>query len=274
MTQGFQVETLTGVKKTLNDIAFAHSMGSTLIRIPIYLSYQPDLDKWILFLKDCLKLTNELKIKTFVCLHHPNRNDKSTQKILNVLQFYQDWQVISEALKDYDCIFIPINEPEKLNGNRIKLREVYSTLKPYILYGKKDRTICFAVPGVRTTTLKNWLPMPEYKNQMTEIHFYDWTFLQGSSKKKYPAQFRNKETLIKKLNTVTAWSKKHKTIVYIGETAFNRYNLSCPEFLEDFIQGCKKTKIPFTLHALREAPIWDYEKNITAWQTVMDNFKK
>lgn len=270
LLKGYQLDTTTSVNKTVNDIRELKSIGVNIVRIPLYLSYYQDINHWISFLKTVLPVCHELNIRPVVALHHPNRGNPSTQEILDVPQFYKDWADLSRALQTYRFVAIPINEPHRINSG-VRLRKIYGEVAKII----KGRVICFAIPSVVTTDLRKWKPIPNVPRQWTEVHCYDYNFGSvATGTKQYPVGRKNREDLKKRIEAVANWSKANNSIVFIGETAIPYNADSAEEYLTDFMQLCRKIKVPYALHAYKEADVWNYMQIHSLWCAILKEFKK
>ena len=138
--------------------------------------------------------------------------------------------------------------------------------------------IIYAAKGTTTgpATSPSFRPLPGISNQIVEFHFYDWFFTLQSPE---PNNYRYVGSagsassinyilaqLQDKLNKVRKFGLQHGVPVYIGEVAIYHGHRDAARFLRDFTNECDSRGIHLTVHAFREAPVWNYELNPDAWR--------
>lgn len=112
--------------------------------------------------------------------------------------------------------------------------------------------------------------VPGISRQIITFHFYNWwTHLQRpDAKGAYPSGNYNRDSLKRLLQEVRQVRDRHHIHVYIGEVAIRTDHPNAPRFLRDFTDLCEELDIPLTVHAFREALVWNYEKNPSAWSVL------
>jgi hypothetical protein len=79
---------------------------------------------------------------------------------------------------------------------------------------------------------------------------------------------RTADDLNRLLDRVQAAGIRTGLPVFIGEVAISRQHPNAPRFLRDFTAKCEARCIHLAVHAYREADIWNYELNPSAWAQI------
>ncbi|MCY7277524.1 MAG: glycoside hydrolase family 5 protein [Phormidesmis sp. CAN_BIN44] len=244
-------------------------LSATLIRLPIYFSYEPQISVWLNTIDAVLSVCEPSNVVVVVDVHHPGSRQDST--IENEGDFINKWSQISQRFANRRLVWFDLcNEPNHPDWRNIALRTAQAIRQPGI-----NNRIIYAAPGTTTRGASRFEPLPGITNQTLQFHFYDWVNVQCptgqcSELAPYPSPNRTREDLRNQLIKVADVGKRHKMPVYIGEVALPHYHPNAPRFLRDFTSICDELGIHLSVHAFREADIWNYEKNPKVWKVLTD----
>ncbi|MCP3999159.1 MAG: cellulase family glycosylhydrolase [bacterium] len=259
--QGFQLATLDRTAEEIAaDTVELHRLGSSMVRYPIYLTANNNLGDWISWLNTLLDTTDPLGMTVAVTFIWPDRNETGSM-IRDVAQFEADWRAVATALRGYRNVWYDlVNEPANSDWPSIALgaAEVIREIDAV-------HPIVYALPGIQAQDADAFEPLPGITNQILEVHFYDWPELQFSKTKEYGSGRFTWSSLLAILSGVRSAALDHDVPAYVGEVAIDKDNPTAALFLKDFTQICRALGISLTVHAFREAPVWNYETNPYAW---------
>lgn len=270
--KGFQLAPLNWTPSQIASHARDISrMGGDIVRYPIYLTLDPSISNWVSSIRTLLATTEAEGMTVAVTLLWPDRNSQGSI-IYDVPQFVNDWGALASALKGYKNIWYDLsNEPVNTDWDSIALqaaRRIRSIDRVHpIVFAKLGASI-----GCK---LSSYRPLPGISNQIFEAHFYDWPRIQFNVSPGYPDGNLNRKSLFAAVAAVQQTAKRFGVPAYIGETAIHRSNPSAASFLADFTYFARVLRVDTTLHAFREADLWNYERNRPALDAIkswMDPF--
>ncbi len=286
--KGFMIS--TGDIATIRaDITRIADLGGTIVRFPLYFSFEPSLQVWFDRLEAAYTISSQRGVILVIDIHHPtNSPDPAIQKtIQNIDDFVNKWSAIAQRFANRRRIWYDLcNEPQSRTPQNIAWRDVALRAAQAIRNYDGRNRIVFAAPGTTTSSASNFRPLAGINNQILQFHFYDWIDVQCPSPYQepvqnppvlkpqctseriasYPSLNRTREDLQRKLQQVANAGKNGGVPVYIGEVAIPYFHPNAPRFLRDFTSICDQLGIHLTIHAYREADIWNYENNPRAWQ--------
>jgi len=116
-------------------------------------------------------------------------------------------------------------------------------------------------------------PLSGISNQELVFHLWDWKNDVQSWTRTPPYRYptnpgRNFGRLRSKIKTIRSYGNYWGVPVYLSETGISRYHPDAAAFLMDVCSLCDTYNIHLTLHAYREAQVWNYEANAAAWMVV------
>jgi hypothetical protein len=251
------------------DIARIADLGGTIVRFPLYFSFEPSLQVWFDRLEAAYAVSYPRSVILVIDIHHPSNLQSST--IPNVDDFVNKWSAIAQRFANRGRIWYDLcNEPQSRTPQNISWRDIAFRAAQAIRKYDTQNKIVFAAPGTTTTPARSFAPLPGITNQVLQFHFYNWGRLQGGVTPAYPSGNYTQATLRGYLEEVRDAGRRHNMPVYIGEVAINRDHPNASRFLRDFTSLCDEFGIHLTIHAYREAGIWDYEGTRT-W-CVLENW--
>jgi len=261
--KGFMLATLNDLPTLSADVARLADLHATIVRFPIYFSFEPSLTAWFQKLDAILDIAEARGVTVVIDIHHPGATQGST--ITSVADFVAKWDAISTryAARTGHLWYDLCNEPNAANWGDIALRAA-QTIRRH----DTRHSIVYAVKGTTTSPLATVTPLPGIAKQIIEAHFYNWSGLQFGTTIRYPSTNRTKADLVRILDDVAAARARTGLNVYIGEVAINRDHPDAARFLNDFTSLCDARGIDLTVHAYREAAIWNYEPT-PAWPVLL-----
>jgi hypothetical protein len=270
------------------DITRIADLGGTIVRFPLYFSFEPSLQVWFDRLEAAYAVSYQRGVILVIDIHHPSGlHSPTNQNIYDVDDFVNKWSAIAQRFANRGRIWYDLcNEPPSRTPQNIAWRDVALRAARAIRNYDSRNKIVFAAPGTTTSPASNFLPLAGISNQILQFHFYDWVNVQCPSPyqepvqnppvlkpqctpdqiARYPSPNRTEENLRRKLQQVANAGRESGVPVYIGEVAIPYFHPNAPRFLRDFTSICDQLGIHLTLHAYREADIWNYENNSRAWQ--------
>lgn len=260
--EGFMLGTLKDGGSIASDITVLANLGARIVRFPVYFSYEPSLSVWLGRIDAALAVTSARGMVLVIDFHHPGPEFNST--ISNVSDFVSKWsQVASRYRANSAQIWYDLcNEP-----NHSSWRDVALQAATAIRRLDTQHRIVYAVKGPTTNGISNFEPLPGISNQAIEVHFWDWTDVQFNNKP-YPSTGRTREDLRAILQRCSLRERQLGIPVYIGEVGITQSHPNAPRFLRDFTDICDAEGLGLTVHAFREAAVWNYELNSSAWSVL------
>ncbi|MBL8065883.1 MAG: cellulase family glycosylhydrolase [Chthonomonadaceae bacterium] len=251
------------------DVQHLANLGARIVRLPLYIGADSNMDHWYANIDAALGVARNSDMTVVIDFHWPSPGVQGSQ-IVNVNDFVARWEGVARRYANepgknsiwYDLC----NEPKAQNWRNFAMRAA-----------RKIRTIdrvhpiVFAATGA---TVHDVVPLEGIDNQILEFHFYNWSRMQLDFENPlitYPDRQRGytKDKMMDILQFIADTGKKYRMPVYLGETAIFRDNPTAARFFRDVTQGCDKLNIHLTLHAFREANVWDYE-NTRTWTVIED----
>lgn len=283
--KGFMLSTLENVETIKADVARIAALGGTIVRFPLYFTCQPDIQVWLNKLEAVYAVSNQHRVILVIDIHHPSPIPDPTKcieqdsTIRDVDDFVNKWSVIAKQFANRGRIWYDLcNEPKPYayipNNKQIAWKGVALRAAQAIRKQDSRNTIVFAARGTTTADANSITPLSGITNQVLQFHFYNWSALQFNLAPRYPSGKYTRENLRRLLQGVSNAGKKHRVPVYIGEVAINKDHPNAPEFLRDFTSLCDQLGIHLTIHAYREAPLWNYENKPQAWQVLTSWLQK
>jgi hypothetical protein len=261
--KGFMLETLSDASVIANNIVHLSNLGANIVRFPIYLSYQPSIDVWLAKLDAAVAVTGPRNMVLVIDLHHTGPSQRCD--IADPAAFVSTWSRIAQHFTGnashiwYDLC----NEPQNANWSTYALQAARAIRRVdprhRILYAVRDST---------TRPLQGITPLAGITNQSITVHFYDWNQVQGANMAPYPNAQNTKADLAQLLHGVASRGRALGVPIYIGEVAIHANHPNAPRFLRDFTGIADQEGLDLTVHAFREAPVWNYESNPAAWQVL------
>lgn len=276
--RGFQMST-GSTASAITDLQYLNGLGATMVRFPVYFSFEPSVDVWIQRADAVLAEAARRNMTVVVTFHHPTVGVWGSS-IANEADFRARWRRFAQGLKSRrNAWFNLANEPRGSYNGR-SWRDIAQTVGTDIRKIDGSRKIVVAVPSTRLSGLRSFSP-PKLSNIVVEAHAYDWAPEQGTSISPYPDRSINwtKSDIAARLQWAVDFKKQTGITVYIGEVAVcsvenGQANPYAAAFLRDFTAECKKKALPLTLHAFREAGVWNYEANPSAWAVIVAWLRK
>jgi hypothetical protein len=265
--KGFMIETLQPTENIKSQVQHLASLGATLIRFPIYFSYEPSIQVWLDKIATVLSVCESTRTVLVIDMHHPGSSKDST--IENVDDFVNKWRQIAQRFANQRYAWFDLcNEPNHSQWREVALRAAQTIRQQ----GSNNR-IVYAATGTTTRGASRFQPLPGIANQTLQFHFYDWVDVQCPTGQcttlaTYPSPGRTREALQNRLSEVAKVGRVHSMPVYIGEVALPHYHPNAARFLRDFTSICDDLGIDLSIHSFREADIWNYEKNPNTWRVL------
>lgn len=285
--RGFMLSTLGRAPGDVAaDVAELAGKGATIVRLPLYFGHEPSLDSWFKTIDAVVAVAAPQKITVVIDFHHPTPGKPWYQGIDNVDDFVNRWKLVATRyapLAWQDAVWYELcNEPnDQGQPQGLKWKQIALKAAKAIRKIDKVHPIVFGPEGA---TIKDVEPLPGISNQVLTVHFWDWsangkggvqdwTAVNDAPKpnpnKWYDKKGHDKAKVYAKLSQVAALAKKHNLRVYIGEVGANTQSTGAAAFLKDVTDLCAELKISCTIHAFREASVWNYETNAKAWKHLM-----
>jgi hypothetical protein len=264
--------------RIVRDIRDLSTLGANLFRFPVYYTHIDNTPYWIERVHAALTACEQRSCALVIVFFIPM---DSTRRIPNREGFYTAWEAFATAFaRRGDLRYDLVNEPEDENWPQIAL-----VAAQRIRRIDSRHTIIYPSRGITTAHAPTIKPLPGISNQMIEFHFYDWS-VQADDIQYYnplagetsnPPQYggttarRTKAELRARLERVAQCQQRTGTPCYIGEVAIPAYNPTAGRFLRDFTSLTDEFNIPCTIHAYREAAVWDYyARNPNAWNALRE----
>ncbi|MBK8465329.1 MAG: cellulase family glycosylhydrolase [Chloracidobacterium sp.] len=280
--RGFMLDTLSiNVAKAQHDVNLIADDGGNLVRFPIYFSTSYcDVGCWLSFAEQVQAVANSRGIVTVLDFHHPGPcppGSANCSTITDENNFVAKWGLFAQRFANKSRVWYDLlNEPANSDWSRIALRAA-QTIRAH----DSHNAIVYAARGSTTSQASSstFRPLPGISNQIVEFHFWDWwptvQFYDPSVSSRYryvgsagsaSSTAYTLAQLQAKLENVRRFGATHGVPVYIGEVGINRSHRDAARFLRDFTTECKTKGIHLTVHAFREADVWNYELNQDAWR--------
>lgn len=275
--KGFMLSTVTVDAETISaDISRIADLGGTIVRFPLYFSCEPNIQVWLDKLEKAYAVSSQRGVVLVIDIHHPSSVLETTRcvelgdsTIRDINDFVNKWSVIAQQFANRERIWYDLcNEPQSRTPQNIAWRDVALQAAQAIRGYDNHNPIVFSAPGTTTTPARRFTPLPGITNQVLQFHFYNWQGLQFNLAPPYPSGYYTRANLSRILQEVHNAGERHNLPVYIGEVAINQGHPNAPRFLRDFTSLCDEFGIHLTIHAYREASIWNYENNPRAWQVL------
>lgn len=259
--KGFQLATLNrGSEALYADISFLQSKGADLFRFPIYI-YHDSLANWLDKVEYLLQRSaKNRRFPILVVTIH--RGPLPHPPVESHPDFPTWWAQIAPRLRAYPNVWYDLaNEPENTpDWHAVALRTAN-----LIREIDTQNYIVFSPGGVTTTAIRNVKPLPGIRRQIMTVHFYNWGQLQHSANAVYPSGFYSEALLNQNLRELARYSRDNRIPVYVGEVAFHRESRYAGRFFNDFLRASDHFGLSVSVHAYKEADLWDYQKNPSAW---------
>lgn len=273
--KGFQLSTLQSDQMTAAQINTLADLGATIVRYPVYVkSY--DLDYWLPKLDVAANVCLQRNVVLVICIFPQIIGGAPVPAPGDPNAFVATWTTIARRYANWGghLWFDLCNEPSDPTWPAVALRAARA-----IRASDTRHSIVYAAPGITTAPAPTIVPLPGISKQIIEFHFYDWykdvqfynphLAVQPPSVP-YPSANRTQDVLRSRLQRVADVTSRYPDVsVYIGEVAIPRWHPNAGRFLRDFTSICDDLQIHLTVHAFREAEVWDYE-NFRVDNPVMD----
>jgi hypothetical protein len=252
------------------DLSQLASLKATMVRFPIYLHNQTTLDGPLSCLDAALPICQSNGITIVVDFHHPTRGVWGSQ-IKDADQFVRDWRTIASRVTSYngDLWYDLANEQQDTAAWTWRALAQRTATEIRKIDGRHP--IVFSAKGTTTSPATSISTLPGISNQILEFHFWNWTNVQFDGVA-YPSTSRSKADMERLLSEVKDAGRRNGCPVYIGEVGIRSDHPNAARFLRDFTAAVDREGIHCTVHAFREAPIWNYEgtpawSELTRWLT-------
>ncbi len=272
--RGFMLATGPNVKKNAEFLA---NLGANILRFPIYFSStggNTPLEDWLLRIEEVLTITEPRNIVLVIDIHHPEVQDpdpKKTWAISNDDEFVRNWSIIAQRFSGRQFVWYDLlNEPKSVTAMGTPWPDIALRAAQAIRQYDQKHKIVYAALGSTTRRAPNYKPLPGITNQVIQFHFWNWPKVQLDFEHPvtYPSGKYTKERLTQLLEEVRDVGQRYNLPVYIGECGIYQGHNNAPDFLRDFTDICSQLGIHLTIHAFREAIVWNYEFNISAWSVL------
>jgi hypothetical protein len=283
--KGFMLATLLPTEELVAQVEYLAGLGANLIRFPVYLSYLPSINAWISRIVPVLSTCEARNVRLVLDLHHAGPlvwvNDHWESQILDNDAFVRFWERMAVQFRNRgDHLLYDLwNEPRSRTRDPrrpVTWQEIALRAARTIRARDSRHTIIYSVVGTTTRNVEQVRSvLPGIGNTMLQAHFYDFTRLQdpeNTGQVRYPDASLGYTRARMEARLKALWSagRRLRIPVYVGETAIRFDHPDAPLYLRDFTDLAGKYGIPLTLHAFREATVWNYENNPEAWQVVTD----
>jgi aryl-phospho-beta-D-glucosidase BglC (GH1 family) len=275
--RGFMLNpALNNPAQTEQEIDQLAGLKVNLVRLPIYFSVEPNVDTWLNFTEIVYQRCNLRRINLVIDFHHPSAGIQGST-IVDENKFVENWGKFAQRFANIPGRQISIwydlcNEPNHAEWARVALRAAQE-IRRYDLH----TAIVYAAKGTTTSPASSsFRPLSGITNQIVEFHFWDWySTVQSPSTNNYRyvgnagSASSTNYTLAQlqaKLENVRVFGATYGVPVYIGEVGIYQGHRDAARFLRDFTNECDSKGIPLTVHAYREADVWNYEFNSDAWR--------
>lgn len=272
--KGFMLSTKKPLDELISDVQVLANSNATIVRFPIYFAYVPSPNWWLGRLGEVLKVTGPKNMTVVVDIHHPEAAEDS--RINDVAGFVRNWERISTyTAKRSEKIWLDLlNEPKNSNWPDIALLAA-KKVRSY------DRThpIVYACLGASSTRIRSLNPLPGISNQILTCHFWDakWDPVVWRHAA-YPnsTSGHDRTSLEADIKEIAAVRSRTGVPVYIGEVgvavtdATTSQLVYAKTYLKDFTSLAEKYNIPVTVHAYKEAAIWDYTAVTDIWSMLKE----
>ena len=262
--KGFMLS--SDIRTLSGDINRIADLGGSIVRFPIYLSrtYIP-LSEWFRMLDVAYEVTSRRNMTLVIDLHHPSSVEGSV--IQDADYFVSVWSQIAQRFSSRRRVWYDLcNEPEPRTPQGLKWEDVALRAARAIRRYDTRHKIVYSHVSDRIYALKNFRPLPGISRQVLQFHFWNWKDDGIQSPEPpfspYPNGNRfTKATMENRLRLVYDIGQKYGMPIYIGEVGISSQHPNAPRFLRDFLSLCDQFGFPVTIHAYREAPVWNYETN-------------
>lgn len=239
-----------------SDVNTLANLGARIVRFPVYFNNEPSLAVWFARIDAVLPTIAARNMVIVIDFHQFSNTD----------DFVWRWgQVASRYRSNGANIWWDLlNEPSLPDWRQVALRAAQA-----IRQVDNAHRIVVAVKGTTTTPISSATPLPGISNQAIEVHFYNWDDVQKNGRP-YPSAGRTREALRALLHECAVREAALGVPVYVGEVAITATHPNAPRFLRDFTSICDDEGLGLTVHAFREAQVWNYELNPAAWAVLTD----
>lgn len=275
--RGFMLSpALNNPTQTEQEIDHLASLGANIGRLPIYFSFEPSVDTWLNFTDLVYQRCNLRRVNLVIDFHHPSPGLLGST-IVDEDKFVENWGRFAQRFANIPGRRISIwydlcNEPNHAEWARVALRAAQE-IRRY----DSHSAIVYAAKGTTTgPASSSFRPLSGITNQIVEFHFWDWySTVQSPSPNNYRyvgnagSASSTNYTLAQlqaKLESVRIFGVTYGVSVFIGEVGIYQGHRDAARFLRDFTNECDSKGIPLTVHAFREASVWNYELNPDAWR--------
>jgi hypothetical protein len=272
--KGMMLET-SNTTTTIQSVRNLAALGATLVRFPIYFYADPSVANWLNRTDAVLAECERLGVTLVIDFHWPSATSRGLD---NENDFVSKWQLFANRFKNRGNFWYDLwNEPNHPRWPAIALRAARAIRRV-----DTRHNIVYSQIGVTTRAAINAVPLPGISRQVLQFHFYDWRNVQfhpyspvgDNQLTRYPSNNRTRDDLVNLLNRVRNAGIRTGLPVYIGEVAISREHPNAGRFFRDFTTICDQMNINLTIHAYREADIWNYERNPSAWQEITRWFRR
>jgi hypothetical protein len=283
--KGFMLPTPLPVEDSRAQIEYLASLGANLVRYPVYLSVQPSINAWISLIDPLLDTCEARGVRLVLDLHHAGPllwvTDHWESHILDNDAFVRFWERMADRYRGRgDSILYDLwNEPRSRTRDPrrpVTWQEIALRAARAIRARDSRHPIIYSVVGTTTRNVERLQSvLPGIRNTMLQAHFYDFTRLQhpeNTGAVRYPDSTLGYTRARMEARLKALWSagRRLRIPVFVGETAIRFDHPDAPLYLQHFTELAEKYGIALTLHAFREADVWNYENNPAAWQVITD----
>lgn len=276
--RGMMLNSLAPAGEVVANVRELAEAGADLVRFPIYLSYQPSVTAWLPAIDAVVAEAERYSMVVVVDLHHPTPFLHSST-IVDPNFFVNTWSTIASHLRGRGRLWFDLaNEPDHPNWPAIALRAARAirAVDP----DSRNHRIVYANRGTTTRGSSTIEALQGIDGQIIAFHFYDFADLQfypnasQSAYLPYPSPGRTKADIRARLERVRDAGRRLNLPVYIGEVAISQAHPNAPAFLRDFTQIARELGLHLSVHAFREADLWNYELNPRAWEQLRAFFRQ
>lgn len=275
--RGFMLASnVTQPQITASHVDFLADRGATMVRLPLYFGgAHPNLTTWFPLIDSVLAVAINRNVRVVIDFHWPSPGHTNS-KITNPADFTARWQAVAHRYRNFPTWLIwydLCNEP-----SHPQWRQVAKNAALAIRAVDATHKIVFSPRGsaIGPVTLQQARPLQGISRQVVQMHFWDWIG-QGDvqcpscvTPRAYPSSGRRRANLRNKIEFLNLVRSTYNVPVYLGEIGVPRWHPNAHKFLQHATTICRNNNIHCTLHAFREATVWNYEANPAAWNVVLN----
>ena len=295
--KGFMLNGLRNAQGLIQDLNELKQINVDLVRMPIYFGSYSGTNAWLVKVESVVRHAHSLGMVVVIDFHTHELPGDFT--IYDVNLFVDRWDQFSRRFASYKgrIWYDLANEPRVAASNGLSWRQVAMRAAKVIRKNDSRHPIVFSPRvGTNTASMIGFEPLKGISRQYLTVHFYDFWRIQNPDPARhapythglsgdarevdvemaneiladYPSKTgRRKKHLRQRLERLMMTQIETGARIYIGEVAIDNRHHGAAKFFEHFLSIVDEFGFDCTIHAYREAEIWDQQKmNPEAWSKI------